>query len=76
MLWPIPPAAAGLTLLETLELSYIRSLSKPFSLKGDSFRGFFLDLFDFDCSGFWGPLLQSAFQTLGIMLHIIIISFR
>ena len=33
----------------------------------------FFDLFDFDWFGSWGPWLQSALQTLGITLLIIII---
>ena len=32
----------------------------------------FFDLLDFDCFEYWGPWLQSALQTLGIILLIFI----
>lgn len=45
MQWPTPPAALRLTFLGKLRLSYIRFLSKPLGLKGDSFSRSFFDLF-------------------------------
>lgn len=74
MLWPTT-CCSRVNTSGDVETQLYKITEQAILLKRRLLQRVFLELFDFDCSGFWGPLLQSAFQTQ-IMLLIIILSFR